>query len=73
LLGLVVSRIVRAETRVERILALDLLTLLLIALIALLSGALRTPYYMDAALILALLAFVGTVTAARYHLEGRLF
>ena len=33
----------------------------------------QTTYYLDAALILALLAFVATIAAARYHGERRIF
>ncbi len=35
--------------------------------------AFRSPYYLDAALILSLLAFLGTVAAARYHGERKVF
>ncbi|MBA4116050.1 MAG: pH regulation protein F, partial [Rubrobacter sp.] len=37
------------------------------------GAANRSPYYVDAALILALLAFVGTLAAARYHGERKIF
>ena len=56
-----------------RILALDTLTLILVALLVLYADANRSPYYMDAALILSLLAFVGTLVLARYHGERRIF
>lgn len=56
-----------------RILALDTLTLVLVALLVLYADAFQSAYYLDAALILAVLAFVGTIAAARYHGERKLF
>jgi multicomponent Na+:H+ antiporter subunit F len=56
-----------------RILGLDVLTLLLVAFLILYSDANETPYYLDAALALALLSFISTLASARYHSEGRIF
>jgi multicomponent Na+:H+ antiporter subunit F len=48
--------------------------LIVIGLLVLLSDVERVPYFLDAALVLALLSFVATVAAARYHeSEGELF
>ncbi len=68
-----VAAVIRLPATAERILALDTLTLILVALLVLYADALRSPYYLDAALILALLAFIGTVTVARYHGERKIF
>ena len=73
LLGVSVVAVIRLPTTAGRILALDTLTLILVALLVLYADALRSPYYLDAALILALLAFIGTVAAARYHGERKIF
>ena len=73
LLGVSVVYLIRARSAMVRILALDTLTLILIALLILFADANRAPYYLDAALALALLSFISTVAAARYHSEGRLF
>ncbi len=73
LLGVTVVYVIRARSAMVRILALDTLTLILIALLILHADARRTPYYLDAALALALLSFVASVAAARYHSERRLF
>lgn len=73
LLGVVVVYVIRAGSTMVRILALDTLTLILIAFLILYADATRSPYYLDAAVALALLSFVATVAAARYHSEGRLF
>jgi multicomponent Na+:H+ antiporter subunit F len=76
LLGLVAITavlIVGARSRTVRLLALDTLTMIVVALLVLYTYAERTAYYLDAALVLALLAFVGTVAAARYASEGEVF
>ena len=73
LLGLSVVFVVRARSAMVRILGLDVLTLLLVAFLILYSDANRTSYYLDAALALALLSFVGTIASARYHSERRIF
>jgi multicomponent Na+:H+ antiporter subunit F len=73
LLVVSVAAVIRVRSTAGRILALDMLTLVLVALLVLYADAQRSPYYMDAALILALLAFIGTLTAARYHGERKIF
>jgi multicomponent Na+:H+ antiporter subunit F len=73
LLAVAVLYVIRARSAMVRILALDTLTLILVAFLILYADSTRTPYYLDAALALALLSFVSTVAAARYHSEGRLF
>ena len=73
LLGVLVVRLAVARTIAQRILVLDLLTLVLIALLALVAGEDRVHYPLDAALALALLSFVATLAAARYHEDRRPF
>lgn len=73
LLGVTVLLLIRARSAMVRILALDTLTLILIAFLILYADANRAPYFLDAALALALLSFVASVAAARYHSEGRIF
>ncbi|QYJ16130.1 hypothetical protein Rxycam_01961 [Rubrobacter xylanophilus DSM 9941] len=68
-----VYAVIRIPHTTGRILALDTLTLVMVGILVLFVDAFRTPYFLDAALILSLLAFVGTVAAARYHSERRLF
>lgn len=62
--------LVRARDVLQRIVALDLLAVIVVALLALLSYLRGQPYYMDAAVALALLSFVATVAAARYLDSG---
>jgi len=73
LLGWVVVLVIRPSTVPQRIAALDLIALLLIALLTLFSQLRNVPYFLDAALAVALLAFVGTIGYARFHAFGRLF
>ncbi len=73
LLGWVVVLIIRPSAVPQRIAALDLIALLLITLLALFSQLRDVIDFLDAALAVALLAFVGTIGYARYHALGRLF
>jgi multicomponent Na+:H+ antiporter subunit F len=67
LLGVVVVRLARAASPGERLLSLDLLTLVLIGLLAVAAGEDRRSYALDAALALALLSFLATLVACRYY------
>lgn len=73
LLCICIGMVIRARSALVRILALDSVTLVLVALLILYSTTTGTSFYLDAALILALLSFVSSVVAARYHSEGRIF
>ncbi len=66
---LVLVRLIRGPTLADRILALDLITTLSIALIA--TFAIRTGFtlYLDIAIALGLLGFLSTVALARYLLK----
>jgi multicomponent Na+:H+ antiporter subunit F len=65
--------VIRTPSQIVRILGLDTLTLILIALLILYSTTQETSYYLDAALLLALVSFVSTVVVARYHSERKVF
>ena len=54
----------------DRILALDTLYINTIALLVLLGIHLASPLYFEAALLIALMGFVGTVALAKYLLRG---
>jgi multicomponent Na+:H+ antiporter subunit F len=54
----------------HRVLALDVLVVIVIALLATLSYVRDVSYYIDAALGVALLALVSTLVAARYVTRG---
>jgi multisubunit Na+/H+ antiporter MnhF subunit len=67
------AAVILLHSTAGRLLALDMLTLILVALLVLYADANRSPYYTDAALVLSLLAFVATLVLARYHGERKVF
>ncbi len=73
LLGVMIVFLIRTRSALTRVLALVTVSLILIALLILFADTNRSQYYLDAALILALLSFVSTVAAARYQSERETF
>ena len=73
LLAVGVIAVIGISSTAGRILALDTLTLILVSLLVLYGTAQRTAYYHDVALVLALLAFIGTLAVARYYGERKIF
>lgn len=65
LLASLVVFVIRAHSTSVRILTIDALTLVLVALLVLYSAANQQTYYLDAALAVALFSFIGAVVAAR--------
>lgn len=63
-------RLVRGPTLPDRILALDTLYVNSIALLILMGLRFDTEMYFEAALIIAMLGFVGTVALSKYLLRG---
>ncbi len=63
-------RLLRGPTLADRVVALDLISILLVAMLALFALASDVATYMDAALVLALVAFLGTVALARFMLRS---
>ncbi|HEY6747857.1 MAG TPA: monovalent cation/H+ antiporter complex subunit F [Mycobacteriales bacterium] len=62
--------LIRARDVLQRVIAFDLLAVLVVALLSMLSYLRDVGYYLDAAVALALLSFVATVAAARYLSSG---
>jgi multicomponent Na+:H+ antiporter subunit F len=62
--------LLRSEDTLHRVLALDVLVVVVIMLLAALSYLRDVSYYLDAALALALLSFSATLVAARYLTRG---
>lgn len=63
-------RLIRGPDAPDRILALDTLYINAIALLVLLGIHLASPLYFEAALLIALMGFVGTVALAKFLLRG---
>ncbi|MDQ3654968.1 MAG: monovalent cation/H+ antiporter complex subunit F [Chloroflexota bacterium] len=73
LLCICIGMVIRTHSAIVRILAFDALTLVIIALLILYSTTTESSYYLDAALMLALVSFVSTIVAARYYSERKVF
>lgn len=65
-----VYRLIKGPDAPDRVLALDTLYINAIALIILLGIALGTRLYMESALLIAVMGFVGTVALAKYLKRG---
>ena len=65
-----ICRLFAGPTRGDRILALDTMVINAIALIMLFGIAQRTTVYFEAALLMAMVGFVGTVAYAKFLLRG---
>lgn len=63
-------RLVRGPNLPDRVVALDLLSVVVMAFICLYSIRYNQPIFLDVAIIMALLTFIGTVAFA-YYLERR--
>ncbi len=59
-------RLVRGPTLPDRVVALDFMATLIIAISAVYSVETDQPAYLDAAIVLALITFMGTVAFAYY-------
>ena len=72
LLAAIVIFAIRTPSNAVRILALDAMTLILVAVLVLFATSRQEAYFMDAALALALVSFVSTVAASRWLAAGRI-
>lgn len=68
---LVVYRVLRGPSWGDRIMAFDFLSVNIVALIVLVTVKYRLEVLLDAALVLSLLGFLGTISLARHLLFGR--
>jgi len=69
-IALGIYRLVKGPTVVDRVIALDLLTLVSIALIALIAHTTSRFIYIDVALVYGLLSFLSVLAVARYLERG---
>lgn len=73
MLAVAVWRIWRGENIVDRLIGVDLVTTLLLAILVLLSLILLDSIYVDLALALAALGFIGVVALAKYLADEQMF
>ena len=67
---LAVVRLVRGPTLPDRIVAMDLVGVLVVGLIVVLAASTDVRATLDAAIVIALIGFVGTVAYATYVQRG---
>lgn len=65
-----IIRLVIGPDTVDRVVAIDLLTIIAIAVIALLAHIANRYIYLDVALVYGLLSFLGVLAVARYLEKG---
>jgi multicomponent Na+:H+ antiporter subunit F len=63
-------RLVKGPTLPDRIVAMDLLGVLVVGVIVVLAGSTRIQATLDAAIVIALIGFLGTVAYATYVERG---
>lgn len=66
-----VPRLIRSDDGLSRILALETLLSIMVILLCVFSLMTRNTFYLDSALVLALLGFTGTVAATIYYRDQR--
>ncbi len=64
------SRLVRGPSLPDRVVALDLIVMLVVGIIMVYDIATSYVIFLDVAIVLALLSFLGTVAFARYIEKG---
>lgn len=64
--GLTFIRLVKGPTLPDRVIAIDLIGVLLVCVLVVTAGATAEQALLDVAMVIALVSFVGTVAYARY-------
>lgn len=67
---LTVARLIIGPTLPDRVVALDLMGIITVGIIALLAIRNEQPVYLIVAVVLALIAFIGTIAFAFYIAKG---
>jgi multicomponent Na+:H+ antiporter subunit F len=64
--GLTFIRLAKGPTLPDRVIAIDLIGVLLVCLLVLMAGVTAQQALLDVAMVVALISFVGTVAYAQY-------
>ena len=64
--GLTFIRLAKGPTLPDRVIAIDLIGVLLVGLLVVMAGVTAQQAFLDVAMVVALISFVGTVAYARY-------
>lgn len=73
LIAVCVWRVARGETVIDRLIGADLVGTLMLAVLVLIALILVNSTYIDVALGLAALGFVGTIALAKYIADQQMF
>ncbi|MDI3539309.1 MAG: multicomponent Na+:H+ antiporter subunit [Methanolobus sp.] len=66
-------RIAFGPTIADRVVGLDALTLVIVVILGAYSYVQESSFFLDAALVMAIIGFIGTIAIARYLEEGEIF
>jgi multisubunit Na+/H+ antiporter MnhF subunit len=66
-----VARLIKGPTLPDRVVAMDLIGVLVVGIIVVLAGSTGVQATLDAAIVIALIGFVATVAYATYVERGR--
>jgi multisubunit Na+/H+ antiporter MnhF subunit len=73
MVAIAVWRVWRGENVIDRLIGVELVTTLFLAILVLVSLSLRESIYIDVALVLGALGFVGTIALAKYIADEQVF
>lgn len=73
LIGIALWRIWRGENIVDRLIGADLATVITLAVLVVIALITRNSIYIDVALGLAALGFIGTIALAKYIADEQMF
>jgi multisubunit Na+/H+ antiporter MnhF subunit len=73
MVAIAVWRVWRGENVIDRLIGVELVSTLFLAILVLVSLTLRESIYIDIALVLGALGFVGTIALAKYTADEQLF
>lgn len=73
LIGIAVWRVWRGENVIDRLMGTELVTTLFLAVLILIALIFRDSIYIDVALGLGALSFIGTVALAKYLADEQMF
>lgn len=68
-----IHRVIKGPTIPDRVIAVDALATVIVVMLGVYSFVQESVFFMDVALVISIIAFVGTVTIAKYLDEGVVF
>ncbi|SET06747.1 multisubunit sodium/proton antiporter, MrpF subunit [Methanococcoides vulcani] len=68
-----IYRIIKGPTIPDRVIAVDAMTTVIVAVLGIYSYVQGSVFFMDVALVLAVISFIGTITISKYLDEGVVF